>query len=251
MIRERAGGPKAGQMKVNVALASDLVHEADRHAGRMGLMRTAVINLALREYLGHVRPPRRGRLPKHGRRHCMNSKAARHLDKAEGYFKKGNEFWRKAAAEILAAQEADSTLTHKQIGERFGHDRRWVARILTWHAEGSPETSTRSRTERHSCRGMPTPCGRSCAMHRQSRSSRSSPSFRRSEPRSSRTSLAKPGVRARSRRTQRRPRPSLAHRARFVTRWFTKPGARAASARGRASATSSRCSATCTLRSAS
>ena len=65
----------------------------------------------------------------------MNKEAERHLVKAEGHLAKGEAFYRKAAAEIVAAQEADFKLTYKQIGERVGRSDGWVRRLVTWSTD--------------------------------------------------------------------------------------------------------------------
>jgi hypothetical protein len=66
----------------------------------------------------------------------MNQSAERHLAKAEEYVGKGEEFYRKAAAEIAAAKEADSTLSNKAVGERLGYSGEWVASLLRWREDG-------------------------------------------------------------------------------------------------------------------
>src|SRR5215468_1194530 len=62
----------------------------------------------------------------------MNVAAKKHLDKAETYLGKGDELYGKAADEIIAAKEADFTLSNREIGERFGHKESWVRDIVTW-----------------------------------------------------------------------------------------------------------------------
>lgn len=69
----------------------------------------------------------------------MNQAAERHLDKAATYLAKGEEWYRKAAAEIVAAQAADSTLSLTEIGKRFDRSKDWVSRIVRWSTTGSPE----------------------------------------------------------------------------------------------------------------
>lgn len=66
----------------------------------------------------------------------MNTEAQRHIDKAVGYFEKGEGFYRKAAEEIIAAKKADSTLSNEEIGKRFGKSRYWVERLVTWATTG-------------------------------------------------------------------------------------------------------------------
>ena len=70
----------------------------------------------------------------------MNVSARKHLDKAADYVAKGEEFYRKAAEEIIAAKEADPTLTQQEIGEQIGYDNRRVSEILKWARSGAPGT---------------------------------------------------------------------------------------------------------------
>lgn len=62
----------------------------------------------------------------------MTRKAEQHLAKAQEYVARGEEFYRKAAAEIVAAQKADPTLSNREIGEWFGHSEHWVRKIVAW-----------------------------------------------------------------------------------------------------------------------
>jgi len=70
----------------------------------------------------------------------MNRAAEQHLAKAEGYFAKGNAWYAKAADEIIAAKEADTTLGNREIGVWFKKSDRWVRTIVTWRTTASPET---------------------------------------------------------------------------------------------------------------
>jgi|SRR5215471_10647544 len=70
----------------------------------------------------------------------MNTKAEGHLAKAEGYFAKGDAWYAKAADEIIAAKEADSTLSNREIGERFGRSENWARRVVTWRTTSTPES---------------------------------------------------------------------------------------------------------------
>ena len=67
----------------------------------------------------------------------VNEAAQKHLDAAEGFLAKGEEFYRKAAESIIAAQKADPTLGLREIGERFGRSKDWVQRLVTWHTSVS------------------------------------------------------------------------------------------------------------------
>lgn len=66
----------------------------------------------------------------------MNQSAERHLVNARDYVARGEDFYRKAAAEIVAAQEADPTLSQREIGEWFGRGKTWVGDIVRWHTSG-------------------------------------------------------------------------------------------------------------------
>lgn len=67
----------------------------------------------------------------------MNTQAEQHLGRAEGFLARGDEFYGKAADEIIAAREADSRLTWREIGERFGKGDDWPARIVAWRTKGA------------------------------------------------------------------------------------------------------------------
>jgi len=66
----------------------------------------------------------------------MNKQAEKHLRRAEGFLERGDDFYGKAADEIIAAQEADSTLGNREIGERFGKSRDWVRLLVAWRTTG-------------------------------------------------------------------------------------------------------------------
>ena len=67
----------------------------------------------------------------------MNSMAEKHFTKARGYLVKGDEMYRKAAAEIRAGMKADPSLTQEEIGRWFGHSQSWVQRLLAWDKDYS------------------------------------------------------------------------------------------------------------------
>jgi hypothetical protein len=60
----------------------------------------------------------------------MNASAEKHLAKAETYLGKGEEFYRKAAEEIVAAQEADPALSNREIARRMGRGEAYVRTLL-------------------------------------------------------------------------------------------------------------------------
>lgn len=62
----------------------------------------------------------------------MNSTAEQHLAKAKDYVARGEEFYRKAAEEIVAALQADATLSQREVGEWFGRTQQWVSDIVRW-----------------------------------------------------------------------------------------------------------------------
>jgi len=66
----------------------------------------------------------------------LNNEAVRHLTLARGFLDKGESFYHKAAEEIVAAQQADPSLTNVEIGEWFGRGRDWVRTLVTWHTSG-------------------------------------------------------------------------------------------------------------------
>jgi hypothetical protein len=62
----------------------------------------------------------------------MTRDAQKHLANARGYIAKGEEFYRKAAKEIRAAQKTDPTLGYREIGEYFKRSAAWVTQIVSW-----------------------------------------------------------------------------------------------------------------------
>jgi hypothetical protein len=70
----------------------------------------------------------------------MNASAKAHLAKAKEYVAKGEQFYRMAAEQIVAAQAEDSTLSNREIGEWFGRSHTWVQDIVRWHTSGSART---------------------------------------------------------------------------------------------------------------
>lgn len=71
----------------------------------------------------------------------MNKSAREHLDKAKGFVAKGEEFYRKAAEAIVAAQKADSTISNREIGESLGRSKWWVADIVRAYTTGEGLTT--------------------------------------------------------------------------------------------------------------
>jgi Family of unknown function (DUF6192) len=69
----------------------------------------------------------------------MNQEVARHLDRAEKYLARGDEFYGKAADEMIAAKAADPALSNRAMGERFGKSARWVGALIGWRERGEPD----------------------------------------------------------------------------------------------------------------
>jgi hypothetical protein len=69
----------------------------------------------------------------------MNKSAETHLAKARDYYTKGEEFYRKAAEEINAAQEADPTLTNREIGKWFDKSDDWVRTLVLAFTSSDPD----------------------------------------------------------------------------------------------------------------
>lgn len=69
----------------------------------------------------------------------MNRSAESHLAKAEKLLAKGDDYYGKAADEIIAAQKADPTLSNRQVGDRFGRHHSWVAKLVTWRTSGASD----------------------------------------------------------------------------------------------------------------
>lgn len=70
----------------------------------------------------------------------MNTSAQRHLDKAAQYVARGDEFYRKAGEEILAARGEGATWV--EIADRLGHGTTWCQDIANWTK--SPANDTRA-----------------------------------------------------------------------------------------------------------
>jgi len=66
----------------------------------------------------------------------MNREAQTHLSQARAYLGRGEEFYRKAAEEILAAKQADESLTLREIDRQLDQYNGWAGKLLTWHESG-------------------------------------------------------------------------------------------------------------------
>jgi hypothetical protein len=60
----------------------------------------------------------------------------------------GRDCWNKAAALIIAAQEADPKLTQRKIAAAIGRSVGWVNALLKWHRAGAECEALFSDTER-------------------------------------------------------------------------------------------------------
>lgn len=76
----------------------------------------------------------------------MTKGAEQHLAKARDYVARGEEFYRKAAEEIIAAMEADPTLGNREIGQWFGKSEFWVRDVVM------RVTNASARSERYAVR---------------------------------------------------------------------------------------------------
>ena len=68
--------------------------------------------------------------------------AQQHLTKAKTYVDKGQDYFRKASEEILAAKDADPTLSNREIGRQLGRSHVWVGKLIGWYMSGNPLTTT-------------------------------------------------------------------------------------------------------------
>ena len=64
----------------------------------------------------------------------MNTEAKQHLAKAKEYADRGEQFYRMAAEQMIAARQAEP-LTWKQIAEVIGRSASWCSRVVSWHEE--------------------------------------------------------------------------------------------------------------------
>lgn len=71
----------------------------------------------------------------------------RRLNAAKKYIAKGDEFYEKAADEIVAAQKEDPTLSYPEIGRRVGKSRTWVRTLVQWRTSGMTSPTPHAREE--------------------------------------------------------------------------------------------------------
>lgn len=65
-----------------------------------------------------------------------------HLAKARDYLARGEEFYARAADEIIAAQKADPTLGYREIGERLGRSEYWARELVKWRTSAMDTSPT-------------------------------------------------------------------------------------------------------------
>ena len=65
----------------------------------------------------------------------MNEQAERHLAQAKGYIDQGDQFYRRAKAEIQAAVEAGAT--QREVARFLAKSHSWVQDVLRWDGEGT------------------------------------------------------------------------------------------------------------------
>jgi hypothetical protein len=66
----------------------------------------------------------------------MNRTAERHVTKARGYLGRGDEFYGKAADEMIAAREADPSLGYRELGAQFDRSHTWARDLVAWRTSG-------------------------------------------------------------------------------------------------------------------
>lgn len=111
----------------------------------------------------------------------MNASAKAHLAKAKEYADRGEQFYRMAAEQIIAAQTADSTLGQREIAAWFDRSQRWVGELVRWH------TSADDR---------PTPFSGDTALNLSSRQAAAKRVLRESPAEQIAEMLVEPGIRA-------------------------------------------------------
>lgn len=62
----------------------------------------------------------------------MSRDSVDHLERAKVYIGKGEEYYRRAAEEILAAMNEDPTLSYREVAAAIGRDKSWVHKIVQW-----------------------------------------------------------------------------------------------------------------------
>jgi hypothetical protein len=72
----------------------------------------------------------------------MNREAEQHLTNAIGFVKRGTEFYRKAADEIIAAKQADTSLTFAAIDTQLDMYSGFTGKLVRWRESNSEDLPT-------------------------------------------------------------------------------------------------------------
>lgn len=65
-----------------------------------------------------------------------------HLARARDYLARGEEFYARAADEIIAAREADPTLGYREIGKRLARSEYWARELVKWRTSAMDTSPT-------------------------------------------------------------------------------------------------------------
>lgn len=76
------------------------------------------------------------------------SRARSYLDEADAHYRKGNDFYLRAAESIAEAMAADPSLSFRKVGREIGRGHVWVSRIVRWAAAGGASGTTPFAGER-------------------------------------------------------------------------------------------------------
>lgn len=68
-----------------------------------------------------------------------------HLARARDYLARGEEFYARAADEIIAAREADPTLGYREIGKRLARSEYWARELVKWRTSAMDTSPTPQR----------------------------------------------------------------------------------------------------------
>ncbi len=66
--------------------------------------------------------------------------AQQHIERAYDLANKGDKYYSQAADEIIAAQEADPSISQRQIAEAMGRSQKWVQKIVQWRTSDADHT---------------------------------------------------------------------------------------------------------------
>lgn len=78
----------------------------------------------------------------------MNPEAQQHIEKAVSLLGRGENFYRLAADEVVAALALDPTLGYREIGKRFDRSHTWVKNLVAWSTSGTTSPGPYSQTGR-------------------------------------------------------------------------------------------------------